>query len=445
MQCDRALRLGVGIITAAVFCLAPIAARGAEPAKKPLEWRVLLIIKAQGDIATTWMPNVQYQMSRQDIQAVTVAFNERTPEYVKFLSNGRLIWKPDVVVSREPLTKVSGDAKGALVSPECVQEDLEKYAPPGKYDGVFIYWKDRDDRTNRGLNGGFGWTSTSANGHKGLGFTCVNYMPLKDIVGSSGSTEVFLHEWLHQLEAFYLAKGVRICRGGLHGNDNYGFKDRNGWKHWYAAFMNAQLPEEDGGRSGLGENAWRWGTMREEVGRLLPGFMTAARIKSNLLINPSFEEGMQGWSSQTYLRNPNVFSVATDPSKTRKEIGLLKSISKDDAWILQKVKVRPHNRYVLGGWIRTENVVIAQPEGTKGAHLLVHGKKQFASESIIGTSDWRYLAVQFVSNDLTEVEINLRLGGNGSVATGSAWFDDFVLIELPELPPPVKYASKNKK
>lgn len=50
----------------------------------------------------------------------------------------------------------------------------------------------------------------------------------------------------------------------------------------------------------------------------------------------------------------------------------------------------------------------------------------------------------FRSGDLTEVDISRRLGGNGSVVTGSAWFDDLVLIELPELPPPVKHEAKDK-
>ena len=82
--------------------------------------------------------------------------------------------------------------------------------------------------------------------------------------------------------------------------------------------------------------------------------------------------------------------------------------------------------------------------GLQRVHLFVQSNKQFSSESITGTHDWRYLAVEFRSGDLTEVDISLRLGGNSSVVTGSAWFDDLVLIELPELPPPVKHEAKDK-
>jgi hypothetical protein len=231
---------------------------------KPLEWRLLLIMKTKGDIRAEGFPEIKYEMSKADIEAVKTAFTEFTPAFVKSLSHGRIMWTADAVVSATPLPKVAKLGDGNWVSLDCVQEDFDKYVPPGKYDGVIVYWKGTDDTTKRSLKGGFGWTHGATDGHGGVGYSCVNFVPARDLGRESEWTEVFLHEWLHQVEAFYGARGVKLPRGGLHGNDNYGFKHKNGWKHWYEAFINTELTEKDGSKVGLGEAAWRHGTFRDE-------------------------------------------------------------------------------------------------------------------------------------------------------------------------------------
>lgn len=52
-------------------------------------------------------------------------------------------------------------------------------------------------------------------------------------------------------------------------------------------------------------------------------------------------------------------------------------------------------------------------------------------ETLVGTSDWKYLALVFDSGDRTTVDIAARLGRHGSTASGTAWFDDLCLIEIP--------------
>jgi catechol 2,3-dioxygenase-like lactoylglutathione lyase family enzyme len=64
----------------------PVAAEA--PAQTPLEWHVLLIIKAAGDIKTSWMPDVKYQLTPEEIEAAEVGFSRTTPELVRKLSNG---------------------------------------------------------------------------------------------------------------------------------------------------------------------------------------------------------------------------------------------------------------------------------------------------------------------------------------------------------------------
>ncbi len=417
-----------------ILGLTPTAAPAADP--KPLDWRVLLLVKAKGDIRADGFPDVKYEMPARDVAAVKEAFAEFTPAFVQKLSRGRLAWKADVVVSPTPLTKVAKLGDGTWVGPECVAEDIARFAPRGKYDGVFVYWKGSDDKTKRDLKGGFGWSVGPTEAAAGGGYSCVNFVPARDLGRESEWTEVFLHEWLHQLEAFYGGRGVKLPRGGLHGNDNYGFKHKGGWKHWYEAFINAELKEKDGTAVGLGEAAWRHGTIRDEQLIRLPEYLTPDRRRANLLANGSFEDGAKAWSARSWRGNQGVAAVGTDVSKDGKAAVVLRSEAADDAVFWQKAAVQPKTRYLLSGWVRTEKVAVEQAGGTMGANLSVAGGFE-ASGSVVGTKGWTYLALVFASGDRTAVEVGARLGHHGSTAAGTAWFDDLVLLELPE-PKPAK-------
>ncbi len=397
----------------------------------PLEWRVLMIVKAEGLIQEEGLPEVKYTMTPTDIEAVKVAFAEYTSTFVRTLSKGRLEWKPEVVVSSTPLRKVSKIGDGFWVGPECVSEDIEEHVTTGKYDGIFVYWKDTDDTTNYSLKGGFGWTIGPNDAAKGCGYTCVNFVLPQNLTRESEWTEVFLHEWLHQLEAFYSGKGVKLPRGGLHGDPNYGFKHENGWKHWYKAFINAELEEKDGTRAGLGDDAWRYGTIHEEAAMRLPEYLNNERQQANLLADSSFEEeATNKWSLRSWRNNGNVFAIVNDASKSGKAAAVLRSPTGDDAMIWQQVAVKPATQYLLTGWVRTEKIVIDQEEGTMGANFCI-GSDSETSRSLVGTNDWTYLTLIFNSGDRITIEVGARLGHHSSIASGTAWFDDLVLIEIP--------------
>ncbi len=103
----------------------------------------------------------------------------------------------------------------------------------------------------------------------------------------------------------------------------------------------------------------------------------------------------------------------------------IESPAKADVGAGATIKVKPNTRYRLGGWIRTGNI---EKAGGKGALLNIHGGA--VTEDISGTSDWKQVMVEFDSGNQTEVLVHCLFGGYGG-ATGSAWFDDVYLHELP--------------
>ncbi|HYH67275.1 MAG TPA: hypothetical protein VD866_21440 [Urbifossiella sp.] len=163
-----------------------------------------------------------------------------------------------------------------------------------------------------------------------------------------------------------------------------------------------------------------------------PEFLTPERRKRNLLAGGTFEDGAGGgWAVRSYRPERDAPERTTDEAKEGKSSLVIRAAAAagNDIAYVQKVAVRPGTRYLLSGWAKTKNVAVAEKGGATGATLGVFGRFE-SSESLVGDQGWTFLTLVFDSGRQSEVEVGARLGHNGSVARGSAWFDDLVLLEL---------------
>lgn len=149
---------------------------------------------------------------------------------------------------------------------------------------------------------------------------------------------------------------------------------------------------------------------------------------NNLLMNGSFEDGTRGWSAGSWRENLEAASVQSQEAKDGKKALVVRLTEADDARYVQKVAIKPNTRYSLSGWIKTKDVEIEK--GAKhGANLSLEDTLE-ATEPLVGTRDWTYVTLIFNSGQRSEVVVYARLGFYSSIATGTAWFDDLVLVEL---------------
>ncbi len=402
--------------------------------QNPQEWRVLLVIKPETRVNVPDNPAINTKLSQENIAAVSRAFSEHTPDFVTELTDGRLKWKPEVVVSPRAVMTVSPMGNNAFwLSPADVKEDLQQFAPLGKYDGVFFYWKAANS-DGKGLNVGFGWSIGPNEGANFAGFSSVHHGPTDSWGKDSETTEVFLHEWQHQLEAFYAGNGIKLPKGGLHVDASYGYKHHptRFWKPWYHDFLTGNVLEPDGSRTGLGENAWKLGTIREAQLVFLPEYLTLERRRKNLLRNASFEEALSNWNVGSWRGNLSIGESEVDAkAQEGKRVAKLSTVQADDAHLWQTVTVKPKAKYLFSGWSRADDIVIGEKGGSSGASLSVLGGFERSRETLVGTSGWKYLTLVFDTGDRTSVDIAVRLGHHGSTASGQAWFDHLSLIELP--------------
>ncbi|UCG59220.1 MAG: hypothetical protein JSU70_06855 [Phycisphaerales bacterium] len=141
--------------------------------------------------------------------------------------------------------------------------------------------------------------------------------------------------------------------------------------------------------------------------------------------NGSFEKAVDdrpvGWRTQTYGGEAeHKYALG---GRTGKRCVMISSKEGADAGWLGTAQVKPHSRYRLSSWIRTENV--AAGTGT-GALLNLHNIQPLRTPAVTGTKDWTKVELVFETGGSSTVQINCLLGGWGQ-STGAAWYDDLKL------------------
>ena len=163
---------------------------------------------------------------------------------------------------------------------------------------------------------------------------------------------------------------------------------------------------------GLGQSAFAQGT------RITSG------TKPNLLTNPEFEKGLEGWE----VGSATKIGKAAPDWTVKREGGTsmrIENTTGDDYCIFQKVVVKPGTRYRFSGVIKTKGVV-----ARGGAATLSLLGTWSGSKSVAGSGNWEKVSVEFDSGAEPTITVAVRLGHWGSLAMGTAWFDELSVVEV---------------
>lgn len=391
----------------------------------PVVFRLLLLIKPESQLVTK-KGACNGKMTLGDIKAVSKVFQETFPQAVRRATRARVEIQAEVTVSDAPLTKVTPVGKGQFwPAPGNVQSDLQRYTRPGEFDGVVVYWMNWDGKQKKSLPGGLGFTWPGLTTH-GMGYSVMVYQNPRYWTGRGPAT-VFVHEWCHQLEFFYPKLGVKLPRQGLHGTHLYPGQGKN----WYARFLNGEVEERDGSLRGLGETAWRLGTMRE---RCTPDYLTPERKSRNLLRNGSFEAPLGGtWTFGGAQPAANAVRVVSGGARDGAHSLVLQSAVPNELHVYQDVAVKPKTRYLLSGWAATERLQTRSGSNT-GATLAVFRHPE-RSRSLTGDNEWNYVFRMVDTGKRTHLRVGAQFGGLKVPAVGRAAYDDLCLIEIERVEP----------
>ena len=153
----------------------------------------------------------------------------------------------------------------------------------------------------------------------------------------------------------------------------------------------------------------------------------------NLIVNGSFEKGMEGW---TFDPNGKKGVAAMDENEKHLNKPSLRidNAQPDDSHIKQKVTVEPETRYRLEAYIKTKDVLPAKRDSKGGACIDLEGTWQ-TSQKVNKTHSWTKVTHDIVTGSETEVEVGGRLGFWSDACTGTAWFANFTLVKIGKAPP----------
>ncbi|HOS44673.1 MAG TPA: glycoside hydrolase family 127 protein, partial [Armatimonadota bacterium] len=126
----------------------------------PIRFRALLIVKPESDLQVDGYLPVRGALSDAAITEVATAFTRDFPALVNRLTNGKVLMETVMVTSPRPLTTLGSDTAGCQLEAADVAQDVQEFAPAGKYDSIFVYYQPRDQRTGYVLPCGYGRAST---------------------------------------------------------------------------------------------------------------------------------------------------------------------------------------------------------------------------------------------------------------------------------------------
>jgi hypothetical protein len=220
-------------------------------------WKGVVLIYSETDVTYTRENGTEYHMtSKMGAEMHDLVLNtvNRFSRSVKTWSGGAVAMDLDIVEVPHAVTALDTFGSGYWLGPRSVRDDLNRYAPAGAYDSIFVVWKARD-AVERIPIGGWGLTLPPGSWANGAGYSSI-IAPSEMWwwTDSLNPEEVFVHEWMHQV-LYWQEQQSRLTLD-LHGGANYGYEAVNGtWKRWLSDIMQGNV--RDGGHyTGVTREMW---------------------------------------------------------------------------------------------------------------------------------------------------------------------------------------------
>jgi len=183
-------------------------------------WRVLWLVYENIDVTVVadgrlqrFTPTLSDRMRDQ-----IVGYAQFFKDFVEQAANGQVNIEVDVVISPRTVTSVSmvwGTSYSYWISPNDIRQDLNLYAPIGKYDSIIV-----SAEMGSIPRGGYWGLAFSTRPLASANFAGYGFVAVLDWV--EHNRYVFIHEWMHQLEGFFRTFGFP-CFPGADNAEKYGY------------------------------------------------------------------------------------------------------------------------------------------------------------------------------------------------------------------------------
>jgi len=240
---------------------------GPPPTHKTMPvWKTLLLVYPNTDVTYIDSGGIPRHLvasrARTELRKAIQTFHQSTSFAHDYSSEESLI-QYDVIYVERPISTVTVMGENVYwVSPSDTEIELDQYAPPGKYDSVLVHWVQCSQDYSQCIpSGGWGLAIGPTDWAHGATYATVANGP-SWLWESPTSGEVWLHEWLHGVCAYYHSLGYRMPRGDADGGESHGYiwSPTTGWGEFYRDLMTGRVLE-DGVYTGISPEAWRTGSI----------------------------------------------------------------------------------------------------------------------------------------------------------------------------------------
>ena len=229
-------------------------------------FKAILILYRQIEVnlAELQPPGFVHTLTEDEILDAVESF-QGFPVLVNQLTDGFVSIESEIVPAGRALTTLTSTGRRKFwPSPADTRAELNGLAPAGRYDSIFVLWPQTNLQTRRSIESD-GWglaIAASAWSNQATYATVANAPSAVWKVPRIG--EVWLHEWLHGVCAFYAGQGYTMPSGDADGGARHGYEQspESGWTEYYRDLMTGNVLEE-GQRVGIPLEAWA----RRGVGR----------------------------------------------------------------------------------------------------------------------------------------------------------------------------------
>ena len=224
-------------------------------------WKALLLVYARIDVPQPdgpwWRRRFRHRLVEAEIAEAVQSF-ECFPALVEEATEGRATVVTTVERVARTLSTLSDSGYGGRwPSPADTRVELDRLAPPGSYDSVFVLWPQNDLARKRSIvSGGWGFGMGASERSNGMTYAAIGNAPAA-VWRVPRRGEVWLHEWLHGVCAYFRGLGDAMPDGDADGGDRHGYtrSATEGWMPFYRDLMNARVPEPDG-LKGIRPEGW---------------------------------------------------------------------------------------------------------------------------------------------------------------------------------------------
>jgi hypothetical protein len=224
-------------------------------------WRAVLLIYGSIDVRLGDQSGsgkrFRHSLTETEVQDGVKSF-QRFPSLVEELTSSRATVRYEIETVERSLTSLTHMSDGMYwPSPTDTRQEIDRLGGHGSCDSIFVLWPQQNKMGGtsvRSAGWGLGmaaseWSNGATYATVGNAESWIWQIPVEG--------EVWLHEWLHGICAYFAGLGYSMPDGDADGGGRHGYTQSpvSGWTDYYRDLMTENVLE-DGEGKGIPLDAW---------------------------------------------------------------------------------------------------------------------------------------------------------------------------------------------